>query len=109
MMKHQMTNYEVIKQMPLESFANLVYTIATRDCETLQEFETILRKEFPKEGERALQNVLNQKLENLAEPLIEHLKENYHPHTSIIITEDGVAVMETILSIPEKVINHSTL
>lgn len=52
-----MTNYEAITQMPLESFANLVYTMATKDCETLQEFETILRKDFPKEGERALQNL----------------------------------------------------
>lgn len=53
----ELTNYEAITQMPLESFANLVYTMATKDCETLQEFETILRKDFPKEGERALQNL----------------------------------------------------
>lgn len=40
------------------------------------------------------------KLQELAKPLIEYLKENCHPYTSIVITGERVAVMETALSIP---------
>ena len=40
------------------------------------------------------------KLEKLTKPLIEYLKENCHPYTSIVITGERVAVMETALSIP---------
>lgn len=37
----------------------------------------------------------------LSRPLIEFLKENCHPHTSIVIQEDRVAVVETVLSMPQ--------
>lgn len=40
------------------------------------------------------------KLRELARPLIEYLKENCHPYTSIVITEERMAVVETVLSIP---------
>lgn len=33
-------------------------------------------------------------------PLIEYLKEDCHPYASIVITEERVAVVETVLSIP---------
>lgn len=45
------------------------------------------------------------KLEELTKPLIKYLEENCHPYTSIIITEERVAVVETVLSIPRKCIN----
>lgn len=35
-----------------------------------------------------------------AVPIQEYLKNNRHPHTVVIITEDRVAVMETVHSIP---------
>lgn len=38
----------------------------------------------------------------LAMPLIQCLKENYHPHTAIVVTDERVAVVETVLSIPEE-------
>ena len=39
-------------------------------------------------------------LKKLAEPLVELLKNNYHPHTAIIITEERTVVVEDVLSIP---------
>lgn len=42
-------------------------------------------------------------LERLAKPLIEFLRENCHPYTAIVITDERVAVVETILSIPRQV------
>ena len=48
---------------------------------------------------------MNAELEKLAKPLIEYLKENHHPHTAIVITDDRVMVVETILSVPDKFIN----
>lgn len=37
----------------------------------------------------------------LAKPLVEYLKENCHPHSAIMITTERVAVIETVLSIPQ--------
>ncbi len=42
----------------------------------------------------------SQKLEELARPLIEYLRNNLHPHASIVITDGQVQVVETTLSIP---------
>lgn len=41
------------------------------------------------------------KLGELAKPLVEYLKENCHPHSAIMITAERVAVIETVLSIPQ--------
>lgn len=42
-----------------------------------------------------------QELEKLARPLMDYLKENCHPYTSILVEESRVAVVETVLSIPK--------
>ncbi len=42
------------------------------------------------------------RLSQLTKPLAEYLKENCHPHTAIIITAERTAVIETVLSIPQK-------
>lgn len=39
-------------------------------------------------------------LEELAKPLVEYLRDNGHPYTSIVITDERVAVVETVLSVP---------
>lgn len=39
-------------------------------------------------------------LQAKAQPLIEYLSKNCHPHTAIIVTEERVAVMEIMHSIP---------
>lgn len=41
------------------------------------------------------------RLEEMARPLAEYLKENCHPHCAIVITAERTAVMETVLSIPQ--------
>lgn len=43
-----------------------------------------------------------EKLKKLAEPLIEYLKENHNPHTSIVITGERIVVVEDVMSIPNK-------
>lgn len=40
------------------------------------------------------------KLEHLARPLVEYLRENHHPHTSIVVTDERVVVIEDVLGIP---------
>lgn len=45
-----------------------------------------------------------EELEQLAKPLIKYLKKSHHPHTAIIITDEQVAVIETVCSIPGKCI-----
>lgn len=39
-------------------------------------------------------------LESLAMPLVEYLKLNYHPHAAIVITDQRVAVVEDLISVP---------
>ena len=48
-------------------------------------------------------NEKDKELEALAKPLIDFLRDNYHPHTAILITDDRVAVVETVLSIPQPI------
>lgn len=38
-------------------------------------------------------------LENLAKPLAEYLKNNYHPHTAIVVTDERVTVVEDVVSV----------
>lgn len=39
-------------------------------------------------------------LEEMAQPLVEFLNKNYNPHTSIIIANERIVVIEDVLSIP---------
>lgn len=39
-------------------------------------------------------------LEKMAQSLVDFLKQNYNPHTSIIITDERVTLVEDVLSIP---------
>lgn len=48
---------------------------------------------------------VNRQLEEMARPLIEYLKQNCHPHTAIVVTDGRVAVVETVLLIPEASVN----
>jgi len=52
-----MTNFEALKQMPMKSFANLVFSGVKSECNTLTDFEEMLRREFPKNLEGALQEL----------------------------------------------------
>lgn len=39
-------------------------------------------------------------LKELAKPLVDFLKDNYHPHVAIIVTEERTVVVENVASIP---------
>lgn len=60
-------------------------------------------KEFIKRVENVEKNadkVLKAaRLDKLAKPLVEYLKENCHPHTVIVITAERAEAVETVLSI----------
>ena len=38
-------------------------------------------------------------LRELSKPLVEYLRQNYHPHAKIIITDDNVELVETTLGL----------
>lgn len=42
----------------------------------------------------------HEKLLEMSKPLIDYLKENYHPHTAIVVTGERVMVVETSVSVP---------
>lgn len=48
-------------------------------------------------------NEKDKELEALVKPLIDFLRNNYNPHTAILITDDRVTVVEDVLSIPQPI------
>ena len=42
----------------------------------------------------------HEKILEMSRELIEYLKDNYHPHTAIVVTEERVMVVETSVSVP---------
>ncbi len=44
-------------------------------------------------------------IQKLAQPLVEYMRDNYNPHVSIVITGERIAVIEDVLSIPNKSID----
>ena len=53
-------------------------------------------------GEKVKDTADADKLEELVKSLMEYLRENCHPHSAVIITAERMAVIETVLSIPQK-------
>lgn len=39
-------------------------------------------------------------LEELAKPLVDYLRKNYHPHTVIVVTDERVVLAEDVMSAP---------
>ena len=58
-----------------------------------------------KGSEKVKDVVDTDRLDELAKPLVEYLAENCHPHSAIVITAERTAVIETVLSIPQKEIS----
>lgn len=48
------------------------------------------------------------KLEGLCKPIMKELKDNFHPHISVVITSDGIRVEESIFGVPSKFWNNGT-
>ena len=53
-----MKNFEVLRQMPQASFANMIFHVANNDCETLEDFENFLNKEINPELESTVKEAL---------------------------------------------------
>lgn len=58
--RRKVTNFEVLKQMPLKSFANMVFNVARRDSNSLEEFEAFLSQEIPKHLEQTIEKALQE-------------------------------------------------
>ncbi|MBO5372148.1 MAG: hypothetical protein J6A75_05440 [Lachnospiraceae bacterium] len=41
-------------------------------------------------------------LQELCEPVSKYLQDNYNPHTSIVITDSGISLEETVIFVPVK-------
>lgn len=37
---------------------------------------------------------------DMTKPIIEFLQKNYHPHTSVVVTNERVMIVEDVLSLP---------
>ena len=48
-------------------------------------------------------------IQKLAQPLVEHMRDNYNPHVSIVITGERIAVVEDVLSMPNETFATVTL
>lgn len=53
-----MTNFTAIKNMPLKSFANMVFEVVSRECKSEEEFVAFLEKEIPSELEEKVKKAL---------------------------------------------------
>lgn len=53
-----MTNFEALKQMPINNFANMVFHVANKDCGTLEDFEEFLNKEISPDLEPTVKEAL---------------------------------------------------
>lgn len=53
-----MKNFEVLRQMPQASFANMIFHVVNNDCETLEDFEIFLNKEINPELESTVKEAL---------------------------------------------------
>ena len=53
-----MTNFEALKQMPINSFANMVFHVVNNDCGTLEDFENFLNREISPDLEPTVKEAL---------------------------------------------------
>ena len=58
-----MENFDALKQMPIRSFANMVFNVVKRECQTEEDFVAFLEKEIPTELEGTAKEAL-QKLQH---------------------------------------------
>ena len=81
-----MTNFEALKQMPINNFANMVFHVVNNEFKTRGEFEDFLNKEIPA---------------NL-EPLLKENLENLQPKSSHNNCSSGMSEKKQITVIKEK-------
>lgn len=107
-----MTNFEILQQMPLKSFANMVFEVTRRDCKSLEDFEAFLRKEIPNNLEENTIRTLHE-LQRLQRPelknfrtceLVEELKNREgvethmaEPYGNVKLEVDGPAIALVVI------------
>lgn len=107
-----MTNFEILQQMPLKSFANMVFEVTRCDCKSLEDFEAFLRKEIPNNLEEntirtlhELQKLQRPKLKNFRTcELVEELKNREgvethmaEPYGNVELEVDGPAIVLVVI------------
>jgi hypothetical protein len=53
-----MRNFDALKQMPLGDFAQMIFGVVRRECETEDEFVSFLEKEIPSDLEGVVKEAL---------------------------------------------------
>lgn len=109
-----MTKFEILKGIGgVKEFSRLVWGMVEK-AETPEKLAEALSEELPDVGLQTLESIAQSgdyplslggkqketEIERLAVPLIRYLRDNYHPYTSVVITDSRIAVVETVLSIP---------
>lgn len=54
-----MKNFEILKQMPVSSFATMVYDIVKNECNSVEEFEKLLDSDIQEDLEDAVKGALH--------------------------------------------------
>ena len=49
-----------------------------------------------------------EELQRICEPVVQYIRENYDPHTQIVVTDDSVTVMQKKIGVPFALVNDST-
>ena len=59
-----------------------------------------------KEMNRDMKSIKDsEQIKEMAQPLIDYLREKFHPHTRIIISDDRILITEDKLSLPIEVLD----
>lgn len=58
------------------------------------------RTEAEKAGSKVDTQRREDELRQAAAPLVQYLRENYHPHTAVIVTDEQVSVLEDVIGVP---------
>ena len=64
-----MTNFDALKQLPVESFSSLIFRIVSNDCKSKEELEMLLRKEVPVELEEEWEKIFQEALQEESQHL----------------------------------------
>lgn len=99
-------NKEYTELIVVDRERNLIASITDKDIIEYKRNKVILTP-----VEKALAELVRAKvelyiekrpLEELCKPIIEYIKENYNPHTEVVVTMDGITVKQDIEEIPSK-------
>ena len=73
---------------------NVIY--CPRDCDTCGHLREIRNKLFQYENLGCINMSKNDELREVARPLVEYIRKNYHPHTTVIVDCNHAEVLEGV-------------